>query len=933
MNIGSVPVSAAVRCLAVCVLLAPVATAPATRGAMRTTAAARPAASAPADNVARMVGFEENRGQADARVRYLWRGTDATLFLTSNEAVLALAPGTDAVRMAFRGANPAPSIAGVDRLPGVSNYLVESADRWVTDVARFGAVRYRDLYPNVDLVMYGGTEGLEYDFVLGAGADAGAVALAFSGAGRATTDADGSLVLRTASGEVRHRAPRAYQMIDGERRYVGCGYTIGADGTVGFAVAGHDATRPLVIDPLLRFSTYLGGDSPDRAQSVALDAAGDIYLAGRTFSTDFPVEGAYQSFNGGNYDAFVTKVNAAGNDVVYSTYVGGSDFDTAQGVAVTAAGEAVFTGYTGSTNFPTLLPFQATLAAGIDSFVVRLNAAGNALVTSSYLGGGGADQAFGLALDAAGTIYVGGDTNSTNLATTVNAIQPSNAGGAHDGFYAQITSGGLLATLSYIGGAADDSVKAVAVDSGGNLYLTGSAEPGFPTLTPFQASAGGISAFLTKVNSSMTSYAFSSLFGGSNTDIGTGIAVDASGNSYLTGYTVSTNFPTVTPFQAANGGNNDGYVVKVNAAGTARVYASYIGGTGDDRGNAIAVDQHGSAYVVGQTRSTNFPVLYPIQVANGGNALNDVFVTKVGASGRIRIYSTYLGGAITDVANGVAVDGSLTAYVAGYSDSTNYPRVAPIQNSNSGVEDAILSAVVEFGDTPGVVMPGNATWFLRNSNSAGPADVQFGYGPAGTTFALAGDWNNDGVDTPGVYNQTTGQFFLRNSNTPGNATIVFSFGAANTYVPLAGDWNGDGTDSVGLYNPASGAFFLKNTNSAGAADISLTYGPVGASIVPVVGDWNGDGVDTIGVYDSATGAWFLRDTNSAGAANYVFTYGSGGLTPLAGDWNADGIDTPGLYDPASGSWFLRYTNSAGPADVVFGYGPTFSLPIVGDWNG
>jgi hypothetical protein len=930
MKSGSVRAARGARLLSALLLLAP---APAS-GASNAPRPAGPPAAAPR---APEVAFEENRGQADGRVRYLWRGEDATLFLAPSEAVLALAPDA-VVRMGFRGADPAPAVAGVGRLPGVSNYIVGGAARPVAGVARYAAVRYRELYPGVDFVMYGGGGGLEYDFVVAPGADPAAIALDFSGGGRPRVEEDGSLVFDSAAGEVRHRAPRAYQVAGGGRRPVACAYELAADGSVRFAVSGRDPALALVVDPVLRYSTYFGGNSPDRGQAIALDAAGNVYVAGRTFSVNFPTANAFQNDNAGNYDAFVTKLDNAGSAVLYSTYVGGADFDTAQGLAVNAAGEAFFTGYTGSTNFPTEMPFQASNAGGIDAIVVHLNAAGDDLVSSSYLGGSSADEGFGIALDPAGSAVVAGDTSSSNLATA-GAVQAAYGGGPHDGFFAKVLATGALSSLSYIGGAGDDGANAVATDPAGNAYLTGYAEPGFPLVTPFQGSAGGVSAFVTKVDGTFASYGYSSLLGGSNTDIGNAVAADAAGNAYVTGYTLSSNFPTTTPFQATNGGNNDAFVVKVNAAGTAKVYSSYLGGGGDDRGNAIAVDQFGSAYVVGQTRSSNFPVLFPVQAANGGNALNDVFATKVGASGRILIYSTYLGGSITDVGYGVAVDAALRAHLTGYSDSTNYPRVSPIQNSNAGVDDAVLSAIVEPGDTPGVFLPSTLAWFLRNESSAGPADVSFSYGFAGGLVPLAGDWNGDGVDTPGLYEPSTGRFFLRNSNTPGPANLTFVFGAPDVYVPLAGDWNGDGVDTIGLYNPSTGGFFLKNTNAGGSADALFAYGPASpGSVRPVTGDWNGDGVDTVGVYVEPTGAWFLRDANSAGPATYVFTYGGGSVggnpQPVAGDWNSDGIDTPGLFDEATSAWFLRNSNSAGAADVVFGYGPAGggAVAVAGDWN-
>ncbi len=234
-------------------------------------------------------------------------------------------------------------------------------------------------------------------------------------------------------------------------------------------------------------------------------------------------------------------------------------------------------------------------------------------------------------------------------------------------------------------------------------------------------------------------------------------------------------------------------------------------------------------------------------------------------------------------------------------------------------------------DTAGVYVAASGAWFLRNQNSAGPADLTVAFGPAGLV-PVSGDWNGDGVDSLGVFNPSTSTFFLKNSASGGSADIVVSFGPPGAnWIPLAGDWNADGADTVGLYDPASGAFFLKNANTPGPADLVFTFGPAG--VTPIVGDWNGDGTDTVGIYVSASGAFFLKNTNASGLADTVFTYGAGGATPVVGDWNGDGVQTVGLYVPATGVFFLRNANSSGAADVVFSYGPPGATPVVGNWDG
>jgi hypothetical protein len=338
---------------------------------------------------------------------------------------------------------------------------------------------------------------------------------------------------------------------------------------VGFAMAAYDVTKPLVIDPTLVYSTYLGGSSDDEGFGIAVDSPGSAYVTGLTNSINFPTANPIQATNAGRTDAFVTKVNAAGNALVYSTYLGGSTSDEAFGIAVDSLGSAYVTGQTNSTNFPTANPIQAANAGGVtDGFVTKINAAGSALAYSTYLGGSNTDQGSGIAVDSLGSAYVTGLTNSTN----------------------------------------------------------------FPTANPIQAAnAGGLDAFVTKVNAAGSALAYSTYLGGSSHDEGFGIAVDSLGSAYVTGFTQSTNFPTANPIQAANAGSDDAFVTKVNAVGSALVYSTYLGGSSNDEGfGGIAVDGLGNAYVTGRTGSTDFPTTPgTFQTTNASGGCCDAFVTKL----------------------------------------------------------------------------------------------------------------------------------------------------------------------------------------------------------------------------------------------------------------------------------------------------------------
>ena len=480
------------------------------------------------------LSFEANQGQTDRRVKFISRGPGYTLFLNSTEAVLSLSspqssqraqrmtpnflsassapsavndpnPQSTVLRMKLVGANPHPEVVGLEELPGKSNYFIgNDPAKWRTNVPTYARVQYKDVYPGVDLVYYGNQRQLEYDLIVAPGADPGAITLSFEGVERLRIDAQGDLVLDTSGGEIRQHKPLVYQEVDGVQREISGAYVLNGGRQVGFEVAAYDASKPLIIDPVLSYSTYLGGSRSDAGFGIAVDASGNAYVTGFTGSTDFPTASPLQpAFGGGPSfgDAFVTKVSASGNALVYSTYLGGSDDEFGEHIAVDASGNAYVTGLTDSTNFPTASPFQAAFGGNRDAFVTKLNAAGNTLVYSTYLGG-----------------------------------------------------------------SADDDSRGIAVDAAGNAYLAGfTGSPNFPTASPIQpANAGGTDAFVTKLNAAGNALVYSTYLGG--TESGRGIAVDASGNAYVTGQTNSTNFPTVNPFQATKAGSSDAFVAKITVA-------------------------------------------------------------------------------------------------------------------------------------------------------------------------------------------------------------------------------------------------------------------------------------------------------------------------------------------------------------------------------
>ena len=644
--------------------------------------------------------FEPNVGQTDGRVRFLARGGGMTAFFTDAETVMVLGRTEQTVvRMKLEKAGKPRHVAGVEKLPGITNYFIgNDPAKWRTDVPHFARIQYEGVYPGIDLVWYGNQRQLEYDFVVAPGADAKQIEVAYEGVESVGVESNGDLILRTALGEVRQQKPRVYQEIGGKRVDVGARYALVAHNRVGFELAGYDRKRELRIDPVvLLYSTYLGGSGDDEAQAIAVDGTGSAYVTGSTTSTNFPTQSPSQgTFQGGSSDVFVTKLASAGNALLYSTYLGGSGFDGGNAIAVDGAGSAYVTGYAGSTNFPTQSPYQATFQGSQDAFVTKLAPAGNALAYSTYLGGSGYDQGHGIAVDGAGSAYVTGDTSSTDFPT--QSPYQAKFQGNYDVFVTKLApAGNALAYSTYLGGSGIDWGNGIAVDGAGSAYVTGyTSSTNYPTQSPYQATyqGGTADAFVTKLTPAGNALAYSTYLGGSGYDIGNGIAVDGAGSAYVTGSTTSTNFPTQSPCQGTYGGNSDAFVTKLAPAGNALAYSTYVGGSVADAGYAIAVDAAGSAYVTGSTTSTNFPTQSPYQGTFQGG-ISDVFVTKLASAGNALLYSTYLGGSGGDGGRGIAVDGAGSAYLTGFTTSTDFPTQSPHQGAyQGGTYDAFVTKIV-----------------------------------------------------------------------------------------------------------------------------------------------------------------------------------------------------------------------------------------------
>ncbi len=668
--------------------------------------------------------FESNQGQTDSRVRFLARGKGYDLFLTQKEAVLALRHSTtgsgsseqaSVLRMSLAGASLRTEPSGNDELPGKSNYLIGNNPAWWhRDIPQFARVRYREVYAGTDLVYYGHQGQLEYDFEIAPGSDPRRVELRFQGADRLTVDPAGNLILPVAGGTLSLQAPRVYQTVGTEQRSIEGRFELRGADAVGFKVGEYDPSRTLVIDPILQYSTYLGGSADEACSiilgtgapvsgcpAVAVDSSLSAYVVGSTRSTDFPDVSCSTSLQcslKGTANISISKFNSSGTALLFSTYLGGNNIDHPAGVGVDGGFNVIVAGNTTSTDFPTNgsnAAFQTTpVSTNTHAFVSKLDPTGHTLLYSTYLSGNGADVATGLAVDLSGNAYVSGTTTSTE----VGAGFPSTTGG----------------------------------------YQTA------------PASGSTIQFFLSKINpnaSGISSVPYSTYFGGGNSArpassgppaVGGGVAVDSSNNVYITGGTsylhvgnATTDFPILNAYQGCldsapsittcptNVTAYDVFVAKLNPTaitGSQLLYSTYLGGTGDDIGNGITVDSS-SAYITGSTTSTDFPAAGTgvFQSVNGGGT--DAFLAKLGTPTTALTtvplnYFTYLGGSGTDVGMGVAVDNIQGARIVGWTSSTNFPNLNfPVQTGfGGGASDAFVASIDTTATTP--TAPGHYSTFL-----------------------------------------------------------------------------------------------------------------------------------------------------------------------------------------------------------------------------
>lgn len=727
----------------------------------------------------------------------------------------------------------------VQVLPGKAHYFVGSdAAQWRRDIALAERVRFSDIYPGISLVYYGNQQKLEYDFLVAPGSDPGAISMAFKGVTKAAVDHAGDLVLTTSHGELRQKKPVAYQDAGTGRRAVDCAYLVGEGNTVTLRLGAYDRKRPLVIDPVLLYSSYFGGTDDDQVHDIAVRGDG-IYLAGATESSNFAGASGYR----GNTDAFVAKLNADASSVVYIVYYGGSGPDSANGLFVDAGGNAYIGGETASGNLPVSGDafFPRYRGGTLDGFVAKLNPQGNALVYSTYLGGGLSDAVRDVTVDGSGNLYAVGQTNSNDFPATFAAFQSVRVGADSDVFVTKLNPQGSQAVYStFAGGILGDVANAAAVASDGSVYVAGTtASVDFPvTRGAFQVQCGRqTDAFLMRLNPSGTGLIFGSCLGGSDNESGNGLAFDTSGNPYLVGGTESGNFLTSnTAFQRGCGDDSDVFVTKWTQDGTNLTYSTCLGGGDDETASAVAIDAGGNAVVTGQTDSSNFPVTADRFHTKRDNV--DAFVARLNADGSRLLSSTFLGGDGDDIGRAVALDSAGNPWVAGSTTSNNFLVEAPsMQRTRIGETDIFLSRI-RFAMDPTINPNGivNAASFQGGVAPFGLATI-FGVDLArGTETAsgtplpgsLAGtEVLINGVPAPLYYASPTQINFQMRSVPEGPNTISVNVGGVRT---------SNFTVNVNAASP--GIFFQEQGNHAVAqnGDFSLNtaQNPVTPGSVVVV---------------------------------------------------------------------------------------------------
>ncbi|MBN1212789.1 MAG: SBBP repeat-containing protein [candidate division Zixibacteria bacterium] len=671
------------------------------------------------------LNFTENAGQWDSQVKYRTNIGGLLIWITSdgiyyhfkrqnkkNTSVenpksnhFSLIPFTETVReenlivgALLEGANPAPEIVPEELQDYKCNYFLgNDPNKWYRNVSNYKGVTYKDIYPGIDLNYYGHKKRLEYDFIVSPGADPDNIRIRYEGAKSIRISDEGQLVIETDWNEITELKPVIYQIEDGQRKSVTGNFVILSENTFGFEMSeSYNPELPLVIDPILKYSTYFGGDMTDAIEDIVVDEDGYIYFCGTTSSSDFPVAGTpIQGTYAGDYDVFVTKMTPDGSELVFSTYIGGSAHEKGYNIAINDNSDIYVSGWTRSTDFPTYNALQPVSPENDDGFIAKLNNTGSNFIYCTYLGGTGVDYLNDMALDHNDNLHVIGYTTSTDF-PTANPIQASNAG-HYDVFISRLNSNGTFLLFStYYGGAEDDNGYDIILKRD-TAFITGSTESTDLTMiNPHQATlAGNSDAFVAKLfGDNVTSSLLASTYlGGSDNDLPFGIVRDDADNIYIAGYTVSTDFPVSNALPGMGtfqGGSTDGFVSKLcfNCTPIMLFNSSYFGGNDWDNIKDIELDDDYNVYVYGSSKSDNLPIVNAIFENIIGTY--DFILAKFDQAFSSIAFSTYYGGSSNDLPNRMYLN-SDSILIVGYTGSEDFPVVDAYRSYETNNSTAIIS--------------------------------------------------------------------------------------------------------------------------------------------------------------------------------------------------------------------------------------------------
>lgn len=779
--------------------------------------------------------FFSNSGHDDSRVQYAVQTPAVTALFRADGAIFR--SHGQQINVRFSGANPGATIKGMDTMAAKVNFFLGNSG-WKTDLPTYAKIVYSGLYPGIDMTYAGIGGQVKSEFVVAAGANPDLIRLEYSDP--VSIDAQGNLIAGSGRNAFREAAPNIYQQIGGTRVKIAGRYFLLDAHTVGFEIDDYDASAPLIIDPTISYCTYLGGSGITSITGVAVDQNSNLYVTGWTEALNFPIAGAVQAANQGSVDVIIAKLNSAGTTLLYATYIGGKSDDKGAGIAVDGSGQVYVTGSTASSNFPLVRSNRPAIGAPTTAFALKLNAAGNALLYSGYLGGTTYDIGTAVAVDSSGNAYFAGDTQSSNF-PKLNPTQ-SFIGGGTDAYIIKLSPAGAITFGTYLGGSGNEHAAGIAVDSLGNIFVAGgTSSANFPVVSPLQSTiAGSQDAFLTKIGFGGT-VAFSTFLGGSGgvPEQANAIALDSAGNVYLAGVTSSTNFPVTSgAFQTALSGAQNGFVTKITNSGNAFAYSTYLGGSSYDWASGIAVSAAGNAYISGYTSSANFPQASAVQAAFKG--LYDGFISELNFAGNGVVFSTFYGGSGSDSVNAIALDPSANIFAGGQTSSYDLPLVTPIQSTNttsstgwvlrlgvtalppttpsvtsvsptSGTGTAV-TFTAKFADTGGGSTLTTAALLVNNSASTG-FGCYVSYNPALNVFSIYTDAGTAVLSTviPGTGSAQNDQCALNGTGSSAvvsgtTLTVTFSltfqpsFPGSKTVYLQAGDANSNtGWVAQGLF--------------------------------------------------------------------------------------------------------------------------------------